>query len=65
VAKYSETTKVDAGLKFKTVGGTIVQTTGNTQKIEAHNLYVHEVEIIEGTGKGYKFLHNLDNAQKL
>lgn len=65
MAKYSETPKVEAGQKFKTVGGAVVQTTGNTQKIESHNLYVHEVEIVDGVGKGYKYLHNLDNAQKL
>ncbi len=63
--KYSEMPSIEAGLKFKTQSGLIVETTGVTQNIEAHSLYVHEVVIVEGTGKGYKYLYNPDNAQKL
>jgi hypothetical protein len=63
VAKYAEMTKVDAGLKFKTPSGVLVETTGSTQHIASHNLYVHEVVVAEGSGQGQKFLLNLDYAQ--
>ena len=63
--KYSETDTIEAGLRFKTYGGAIVETTGVTEKIESNELYVHEVSIAEGTGQGYMYLHNLDNAEKL
>ena len=63
--KYSESDSIEAGLRFKTSGGAIVETTGVTQKIESNDIYVHEVAIAEGTGQGYKYLHNLDNAEKL
>ena len=63
--KYAEMASIEAGLRFKTQGGLIVQTTGVTQRIESHNLYVHEVAIVEGAGQGAKYLHNLDYAQKL
>jgi hypothetical protein len=63
--KYAEMASVEAGLKFKTQGGLIVQTTGVTQHIESTKVYVHEVTIVEGTGQGTKYLHNLDYAQKL
>ncbi len=63
--KYSEMNSIQAGQKFKTQSGLVVETTGVTQHIESHSLYVHEVVIVDGTGKGYKYLYNLDNAQKL
>lgn len=63
--KYSETDTIEAGLRFKTYGGAIVETTGVTEKVESNDLYVHEVAIAEGTGQGYMYLHNLDNAEKL
>lgn len=63
--KYAEMASVGAGLRFKTQGGLIVQTTGVTQHIESQKLYVHEVAIVEGTGQGTKYLHNLDFAEKL
>ena len=61
---YSEMEKVEAGLKFKTKSGCIVETTGNSVHLESHDAIVHEVEITEGAGKGRKFLHNLDIAEQ-
>ena len=63
--KYSESDSIEAGLRFKTYGGSIVETTGVTEKIESHNISVHEVVVSEGSGQGYKYLYNLDNAEKL
>ena len=63
--KYAEMDSIEAGLRFKTQSGLLVETTGVTQNIEIHNIYVHEVVIVEGTGQGYKYLHNLDSAQEL
>lgn len=63
--KYAEMDSIEAGLRFKTQSGLLVETTGVTQNIELHNIYVHEVVIVEGTGQGYKYLHNLDSAQGL
>ena len=63
--KYAEMDGIEAGLQFKTQSGLLVETTGVTQNIELHNIYVHEVVIVEGTGQGYKYLHNLDSAEKL
>ena len=63
--KYAEMASVEAGLRFKTQGGLMVETTGVTQHIESHKLYVHEVAILEGTGQGTKYLHNLDFAEKV
>ena len=40
-----------------------VQTTGSTTHIESTNVYVHEVEVVEGPSQGSKFLHNLDYAE--
>lgn len=62
---YSETTSVDAGLRFKSPSGSVVETTGTSLHIAAHNLYVHEVVIAEGTGSGYKYLMNLDTSDPL
>ena len=60
---YAEQDSVEAGLRFKTRTGIIVETTGASQEIESNGLHVHEVVIVEGTGEGYKFLHNLDTAE--
>ena len=63
---YVEMESIEAGLKFKTRAGLIVETTGVTQSIETHeNMHVHEVVIIEGAGEGSKYLHNLDYAEKV
>ncbi len=61
---YAEQNSVEKGLRFKTRSGLIVQTTGSTTHIESTNVYVHEVEIVEGPGQGskFKFLLNLDYA---
>ncbi len=60
---YAETSSVDAGLRFKSPCGSIVETTGTSLHIAAHDLNVHEVVIAEGTGKGYKYLLNLDTSE--
>ena len=63
--QYSEMDAIDAGLKFKTVGGVIVETTGVTVHVESTEVYVHEVSITEGAGEGNTYLHNLDSAERL
>ncbi len=60
---YSEQSSVEKGLRFKTRSGLLVVTTGSTTHIESTNVYVHEVEIVAGSGDGMKFLHNLDYAE--
>ena len=62
---YGESESVEAGLKFKTRAGLVVETTGVTQKVEAHDLNVHEVVIVEGAGEGSKYLINLDYAKQV
>ena len=56
---------IEPGLRFKTIGGLVVETTGQTQLIHSVDAYAHEVMIAEGVGKGNKYLHNLDSADKL
>ncbi len=56
---------IEPGLRFKTVGGLIVETTGQTQLIDSVDVYAHEVVIVEGVGEGNKYLHNLDSAERL
>ena len=56
---------IEPGLRFKTIGGLIVETTGQTQLIHSVDVYVHEVVIVEGGGEGNKYLHNLDSAEQL
>ena len=63
--KYSEMSSIEPGMRFKTIGGLIVETTGQTQLIHSVDAYAHEVMIAEGVGKGNKYLHNLDSAEKL
>ncbi len=63
--KYSEMDSIEQGLRFKTIGGLIVETTGQTQSIHSVEVYVHEVVIVEGVGEGNKYLHNLDSAEQL
>ena len=62
---YAEMESIDSGLRFKTQGELVVETTGVTQHIESTNVYVHEVVIVEGDYQGNKYLHNLDYAQSL
>ena len=59
---YAEQSSVEKGLRFKTQGGLLVQTTGNTTHIASTNVYVPEEEVVEGPGQGSKYLHNLDYA---
>ena len=63
--KYVEMESVEAGLRFKSAAGLMVETTGKTTHIEAHSMYVHEVKIVEGPSEGQTFLHNLDYAELL
>jgi hypothetical protein len=60
---YAQQESVQPGLLFKSASGLLVKTTGHTVLIKSLNIYVHEVEVVEGVGKGDKFLHNLDVAQ--
>lgn len=60
---YGEADSVEAGLKFKSPGGLIVETTGKTSQVESNDLYVHEVKIIEGDYAGEIYLLNLDYAK--
>ena len=61
--KYSEMESIEQGLKFKTISGIMVETTGATTHVESTEVYVHEVVITEGVGQGNKYLHNLDSAE--
>ena len=54
---------IEAGLKFKTRAGLVVETTGVTMRVESEDVHVHEVVIVEGAGEGSKYLHNLDYAE--
>ncbi len=63
--KFSEMDSIDEGLKFKTISGIMVETTGVTVYVESTEVQVHEVVITEGVGEGNKYLHNLDSAEQL
>jgi hypothetical protein len=56
---------IDEGLKFKTISGIMVATTGVTVYVESTEVQVHEVVITEGVGEGNKYLYNLDSAGQL
>lgn len=60
---YAEQGSIEKGLRFKTRSGLVVETTGSTTHIESTDVNVHEVEIVEGSSQGNKFLHNLDYAE--
>ncbi len=62
---YAEMSSIDAGIKFKTRAGLVVETTGVSQQLEVNDVNVHEVVIVEGDGQGEKYLHNLDYAEKV
>ena len=62
---YSENDSIEAGLKFKTLSGLMVETTGTTEFVDTTEVYVHEVVILEGVGEGNKYLHNLDTAEAI
>ena len=62
---YAEMDNIEAGLKFKTRAGLIVETTGVSLQIENHEMHVHEVVIVDGEGQGEKYLHNLDYAEQV
>lgn len=54
--------EVEAGIKLKTFGGLLVETTGISMLIESTDVHVHEVIITEGVGEGNKYLYNLDSG---
>jgi hypothetical protein len=58
-------TSVETGLRFKTLAGLVVETTGVTLHIASTEVHVHEVVIVEGDFQGNKYLHNLDYAEKV
>ena len=60
--KYAEQQIVEPGLKFTTLGGLSVETTGASLHVESTDVFVHEVIITEGVGEGNKYWHNLDTA---
>ena len=62
---YSKSENIEPGMKFKTVSGIMVETTGVTVHVESTDVFVHEVVITEGVGEGSKYLHNLDSAEAL
>ena len=62
---YSEMDSVEPGLKFKTISGLMVETTGNSDYVDATDVHVHEVVILEGVGEGNKYLYNLDTGELL
>ncbi len=62
---YAEMASIDAGIKFKTRAGLVVETTGVSLQIESVEVHVHEVVIVEGEGQGEKYMHNLDFAEKV
>ena len=62
---YAEEGSIDSGLQFETKSGLKVETTGVTVEVESHDMFVHEVVILDGVGKGNKYLHNLDAATLL
>lgn len=61
---YAETDAVESGKRFKSPSGLAIETTGTTVHVESHDMYVHEVEILEGVGQGNRFLLNLDVADE-
>jgi hypothetical protein len=61
--EYSKTEAIDAGKRFKSPSGLMVETTGKSFLVDSNNLYVHEVQIVEGTGQGSRYLLNLDVAE--
>ena len=60
---YAEQASIAPGLRFKTPSGLVVKTTGKTVSVASNHIYVHEVEIVEGTGMGNKFYLHLDYGQ--
>mgnify|MGYP000224000524 CR=1 FL=1 len=63
--EFSKMKSIDSGLKFKTVGNLMVETTGITEHLEETDLFVHEVKVLKGPGEGNIYLHNLDSAEQI
>ena len=62
---YAEMEEVEAGLKFKSTSGLLVETTGVSLNVDSHDINVHEVVILEGVGEGNTYYYNLDSAEPL
>ena len=62
---YAKMNSIEAGLKFKTRGGLVVETTGVTQHVESEDVHVHEVVVLEGPGEGSKYLIQLDYHEQV
>lgn len=60
--KYAEMATIEPGKMFRSASGVLVKTTGVTTLMPSHNIYVHEVQVVEGPGEGMRYLHNLDYA---
>lgn len=63
--KLSEMESIDAGLKFRTLSGVMVETTGVTVYVESTDKHVHEVVVTDAAGEGNNYLHNLDSAEPI
>ena len=63
--EYSKAETIEAGIRFKTKSGIIVETTGITMIVESTDVFVHEVEIVEGIGQGNRYYNNLDTAEPI
>ena len=62
---YAEMEDVEAGLKFRSTSGLLVETTGVSLNVDSHDINVHEVVILEGVGEGNTYFYNLDSAEPL
>ncbi len=62
---YAEMEEVEAGLKFRSTSGLLVETTGVSLNVDSHDINVHEVVILEGVGEGNTYFYNLDSAEPL
>ena len=60
---FAEMEAVDAGIKFKSHSGLMVETTGVSLTVDSHDITVHEVSILEGVGEGNTYYYNLDTAE--
>ncbi len=63
--EYSKSETIEAGMRFKTKSGIIVETTGITMNVESTEVFVHEVEIVEGIGQSNRYYHNLDTVKPI
>ena len=62
---YTDQESVEPDLRFKSPSGLLVKTTGKSLRVDTKEIWVHEVIIEEGPGKGNTFVLNLDVAEPL